>query len=169
MQTSRPERHALKLDDCRAQALELLADHVLLQGLSASSLRTLAKAAKMSDRMLLDYFKDKAEIIAATLAVISHRLATVLGDVPATPMPLDALRSKLAPLLLAEKLWRYGLICGFGSKLPAWRHVAMPLLCTLANKSVAGFELGVKYSSITQTHSNAPLTRPSCLWQLMVW
>jgi AcrR family transcriptional regulator len=91
------------MDDRRATVLELLADPVLLKGLSASSLR----AAKMSYGMLLYNFKDKAEMIAATMAVISQRLATILADVTTTPLPLGAIRAKLAPLLLADKFWPY--------------------------------------------------------------
>lgn len=64
----------------RAEIIERLTDHVLAHGLSASSLRPLAKAAGTSDRMLLYYFKDKAEIISAVLQLISARLLVMLGD-----------------------------------------------------------------------------------------
>ena len=41
-----------RIEDRRALLLGKLADHVLAHGLSASSLRPLAKAAGTSDRML---------------------------------------------------------------------------------------------------------------------
>ncbi|MBA3811456.1 MAG: TetR/AcrR family transcriptional regulator [Caulobacteraceae bacterium] len=98
----------IKSDDRRAAILGRLADHVLAAGLSASSLRPLAKAARISDRMLLYYFKDKAEVIAATLEVVSRRLVAVLDEQAAkAPLPLDELRAELIAILLADGLWPY--------------------------------------------------------------
>ncbi|WP_309645950.1 TetR/AcrR family transcriptional regulator [Phenylobacterium sp.] len=98
----------MKSDDRRAAILDRLADHVLAHGLSAASLRPLAKAAQTSDRMLLYYFKDKAEIIAATLDQVSLRLVALLEDQTAkTPLPLADLRTQLLTLLFAERLWPY--------------------------------------------------------------
>ena len=54
-----------KPDSRRTEIVERLADHVLAHGLSASSLRPLAKAAGTSDRMLLYYFADKSEMMTA--------------------------------------------------------------------------------------------------------
>ena len=64
-----------KPDTRRAAILERIADHILANGLSASSLRPLAKAAGTSDRMLLYYFADKAEIITAALGVVMQPLS----------------------------------------------------------------------------------------------
>lgn len=58
----------------QAALVERLADHMLEHGLIGSSLRPLAKAAGTSDRMLLYYFRDKEELIAATLQVIAARM-----------------------------------------------------------------------------------------------
>lgn len=97
-----------KADDRRAEILDRLADYVLAEGLGASSLRPLADAAEISDRMLLYYFKDKAEVIAATLALISERLAVLLSKQSAQkPLPLDKLRIKIFDMLGAEELWPY--------------------------------------------------------------
>jgi AcrR family transcriptional regulator len=63
----------------RAAALDRIADHMLAHGLAPSSLRALAKTAGTSDRMLLYYFADKDEIVAAALQTITARLAAVLG------------------------------------------------------------------------------------------
>jgi AcrR family transcriptional regulator len=63
----------------RAAALDRIADHMLAHGLAPSSLRALAKTAGTSDRMLLYYFADKDEIVAAALQTITARLAALLG------------------------------------------------------------------------------------------
>jgi AcrR family transcriptional regulator len=62
----------------RAALIERLADHVLAHGLEAASLRPLAAAAGTSNRMLLYYFTDKADLIAAVLMCIAARLAAQL-------------------------------------------------------------------------------------------
>jgi AcrR family transcriptional regulator len=96
------------MDDRRAAVLERLADHMLAEGIGASSLRPLAKAAQTSDRMLLYYFKDKAELTAATLDVVVARLVAVLGAQPASaPLPYDKLLPKMAALVLADDIWPY--------------------------------------------------------------
>jgi AcrR family transcriptional regulator len=92
----------------RAALLDRLADHVLAHGLIASSLRPLAKAAQTSDRMLLYYFADKAEIIAATLEVIAARmLGEMNAKVAPKPLPFDALLSHLYGTLLTPEFWPY--------------------------------------------------------------
>ena len=67
-----------------------LAAHLLATGLSQTSLRQLAKAARVSDRMLLYYYADKAEALSAAMAAVAAQLAAQL----AAAMPGDAL---LAP------------------------------------------------------------------------
>jgi AcrR family transcriptional regulator len=97
-----------KPDTRRAEIIERLADHVLEHGLSASSLRPLAKAAETSDRMLLYYFNDKAEIITAVLQLVSARLVSKLGERAAPqPLPIDELRRQFAEILLVDDLWPY--------------------------------------------------------------
>lgn len=92
----------------RAEILERLADHVLAHGLSASSLRALAAAAGTSDRMLLYYFKDKPELVAATIATIAGRLMAILGgDAASAPKPFEALKAELARSLFTEQFWPY--------------------------------------------------------------
>ncbi len=92
----------------RAELLRRVADHILTHGLDASSLRPLAKAAGTSDRMLLYYFCDKADLITAALDVIAARLTTILETrTSKTPRPLDELRPALIKIILAEDLWPY--------------------------------------------------------------
>jgi AcrR family transcriptional regulator len=92
----------------RDAILELLADHVLAEGLSASSLKSLAAAARTSDRMLLYYFRDKADLMTAVLDLLARRLTADLSARTAmTPLPLDALRTRLAGVLLDDAVWPY--------------------------------------------------------------
>jgi AcrR family transcriptional regulator len=98
----------IKPDTKRADIIQRLTAYVLAQGLSASSLRPLAKAAGTSDRMLLYYFKDKAEIITAVLEQISAQLVEIVGThAAAEPLPVDALRRKLAGIVFEDALWPY--------------------------------------------------------------
>ena len=98
----------MKSDDRRTALIDLLADHVLAQGLSASSLRPLAKAAGVSDRMLLYYFKDKAEILSEVLARLAERLTGHLtAQTAQQQVPLESLRRNLAAILFAADLWPY--------------------------------------------------------------
>ncbi len=98
----------MKSDDRRTALIDLLADHVLAHGLSASSLRPLAKAAGVSDRMLLYYFKDKAEIMAAVLMRVGDRLTGLLqARTTKAQAPLDVLRRELVNILFAPDLWPY--------------------------------------------------------------
>lgn len=80
---------------------------MLAHGLAASSLRPLAKAAGLSDRMLLYHFKDKAEVVAATLQTVAMRQMAMLGGAAGPPLPLAALRPRLADTLLDEASWPY--------------------------------------------------------------
>ena len=55
----------------RQRAQTALARHLLQTGLGGTSLRQLAAAAKVSDRMLLYYFSDKADALGAALAQVT--------------------------------------------------------------------------------------------------
>jgi AcrR family transcriptional regulator len=97
----------------------------------------LAKAAGLSDRMLLYYFKDKNELVEATLDKIVARLTVRLNNVVSThKLPLDALATKLLAILLAEDLWPY--MC-------VWLEIAAlaargdPLYRTLGGQIGKGF------------------------------
>jgi AcrR family transcriptional regulator len=96
-----------KSDTRRAAILDALADHVLAHGLAASSLRPMAKAAGLSDRMLLYYFKDKTEVVAATMETIAARQMAVMSAAAGPPLPLADLRTRLAASLLADDAWPF--------------------------------------------------------------
>lgn len=94
--------------DRRADLLDRMADFVLSQGLAAASLRPLAQAAGISDRMLLYYFKDKSEVITAILTLVSQRLKAALDTRTTTPpLPLGRLRGRVVRLVLDEAFWPY--------------------------------------------------------------
>ncbi len=96
-------------DDRREAALERMADHLLVQGLAGASLRPLAAAAGTSDRMLLYYFKDKDELLTATLGRIMERLARLLDGVGggAGPMPFTALLLEIRAVFRSPALQPY--------------------------------------------------------------
>lgn len=97
-----------RTDDRRSVIVDRLADHVLAHGLEASSLRPLAAAAGLSDRMLLYYFKDKAEVITAALNQTSVRLVALLAQhMDPRPLPLAQLHAKLVAVLFDEAIWPY--------------------------------------------------------------
>lgn len=95
------------MSDPRQALLDRLADHVLAHGLSQATLRPLARAAGTSDRMLLYYFRDKSEILSATLDHLSARLMALLSERAGPPRRAEALWDDLAPVVLSPELWPY--------------------------------------------------------------
>jgi AcrR family transcriptional regulator len=88
--------------------IDRLADHVLAEGLAASSLRPLAKAAGTSDRMLLYYFDDKDAVIGAALERVAQRMVVLLNmAAPPAPLAPELLRDHLAPLMQDAAVWPY--------------------------------------------------------------
>ena len=71
-------------DEQRERVTERLSAHLLETGLAKISLRQLAAAAGVSDRMLLYYFTDKPEALAAAMGRVAGelagKLATALPD-----------------------------------------------------------------------------------------
>jgi AcrR family transcriptional regulator len=67
-------------EEQRDAVIERLAKHLLEHGLARTSLRQLAAAAGVSDRMLLYYFADKAEVLAAVLARVAGELSLRLAE-----------------------------------------------------------------------------------------
>lgn len=127
----------MKSDDRRAEITARVADHILAHGLDGSSLRPLAKAAGTSDRMLLYYFRDKADLITAALDVIAAELTTILESrTGKTPRPLDELRPALIEIILAKDLWPY---------MRLWLEIASlaaksdPFYHALGNQIARGF------------------------------
>jgi AcrR family transcriptional regulator len=112
-------------DKRREAAIERMADHVLSEGLGAATLRPLAAAAGTSDRMLLYYFADKDELLAATLERIATRmLAQLDGAIPLEPRrPFAALLEEVWAAMASESLQPF-----------------MPLWLDLASRAARGLQ-----------------------------
>ncbi len=76
--------------DQRDQALDAITAHLRATGLSRTSLRQLAAAAGISDRMLLYYFKDKSDVLSAALDRIASTMAADLDTALAPDRKLSA-------------------------------------------------------------------------------
>ncbi|MBK6297243.1 MAG: TetR/AcrR family transcriptional regulator [Sphingomonadales bacterium] len=66
-------------DEQRERVVERLSAHLLANGLAQVSLRQLAAAAGVSDRMLLYYFEDKAEVLSASLERLAGQMIVSLA------------------------------------------------------------------------------------------
>ena len=104
-------------DDRREAAIERMADYVLAEGLGAATLRPLAAAVGTSDRMLLYYFADKDELLAATLARIATRMIAQLDRA----IPVGPRRS--FPVLL-DQVWRALASQRLRPFMPLWLDIA---------------------------------------------
>ena len=69
-----------KRSNQRERAITKISAHLLRSGLGETSLRQLASAADVSDRMLLYYFSNKDEVLAEALRRIAHDLAIRLNE-----------------------------------------------------------------------------------------
>ncbi|ATC31016.1 TetR/AcrR family transcriptional regulator [Caulobacter vibrioides] len=87
-------------DEQRARVIAALADHLLATGLSQASLRQLAAAAGVSDRMLLYYFADKTEVLALAMQSLAGGMAAQLE----TALPADQRLSQAALTAKAARL-----------------------------------------------------------------
>lgn len=96
-------------DQRREAAIERMADHVLAHGLAGASLRPLAAAAGSSDRMLLYYFADKDDVLAATLGRVAGRLTAMLDAAlpPGSRLPAGQLLQAVWSAMSSEVLAPY--------------------------------------------------------------
>jgi len=91
-----------KKDIQRAKALAKIQAHLLETGLAETGVRQLAAAADISDRMLLYYFEDKTEVLAAALSGISANVVMTLS----AAIPADQRMSPRALVNTATELTR---------------------------------------------------------------
>ena len=84
----------------RAELAQRTAERLLAAGVAQIPLRDLAAELGTSDRMLLYYFKDKAELVVESLGVVAAGLAQTLESAapPVRSAPGDLLLSVLARL-----------------------------------------------------------------------
>lgn len=84
----------------RERVIEALVAHLLATGLGQTSLRALAAAAGISDRMLLYYFTDKADVMACVIGRIADGFAAGLeAALPAQPMAPEQLLAAASQLV----------------------------------------------------------------------
>lgn len=103
-------------DEQRQHVIEALGDHLLRTGLSQSSLRQLAGAAGVSDRMLLYYFDDKAEVLAQVLT----RLAASMSEQLNVAIPEG---ERLSPAALTARAARIVIAPAFLPYMRLWLEV----------------------------------------------
>ena len=96
-----------RADDRRTDLSGRLADFLLANGIDAASLRPLARAAGLSDRMLLYYFTDKADALAAALDCLAARLLQLLDSGRSAPLDETALWARLSAQVRDPALWPY--------------------------------------------------------------
>lgn len=96
-------------DEQRAKAVERVAEHLLRTGLAETSLRQLAAAAGVSDRMLLYYFRDKTEVLAAAMehnaGALAHRLTEAFP--PGAALPVSGLIAAASAFTTGEAMRPY--------------------------------------------------------------
>jgi AcrR family transcriptional regulator len=137
-----------KPDTRRAEILERLADHVLAHGLSASSLRPLAKAAGTSDRMLLYYFADKADMMTAILSVIATRIMTAMEARKApVSMPVEQLQPIMLEAIVDDEMWPF---------MRVWLEIASLAANGDAFYAAVGEQLGRGFLSWGAAQIDAP-------------
>ncbi len=127
-----------KADAKREEIADRLADFILLQGLPGASLRPLAAAAGLSDRMLLYYFKDKEDIITTALGRVAQRLADRLAALSApAPRGSEAVQADLLALALGDDLWPFMCVWLETASLAARGD---PLFRSIGGRIAQGFE-----------------------------
>jgi len=126
-----------KRQDKRAQVIDQLAVHFLNTGLSDTGLRRLAEVAGTSDRMLLYYFANKDELVAAVLAHIADGQAAALTQLFGT--------ARSAPDKVLETLWVAAKNQAFKPHLRLWLDLAAhanrgdPLFLSISQQISAGW------------------------------
>ncbi|MDP2285561.1 MAG: TetR/AcrR family transcriptional regulator [Pseudohongiella sp.] len=123
--------------DKRAEVIDLLTVHFLDTGLSDTGLRRLAEVAGTSDRMLLYYFANKDELLAAVLTHIAGGLSASLTQLFGT--------TPLSPDTVLEKLWVAAKSDAFKPYLRLWLDLAAhanrgdPLFLSIAQQISTGW------------------------------
>ncbi|MEM9838745.1 MAG: TetR/AcrR family transcriptional regulator [Pseudomonadota bacterium] len=89
----------------RAKVAEALVEHVLATGLSQVSVRQLAAAAGISDRMLIYYFGNKATAVSEVLMAAAMRMEAMLSAAlpPGVRLPRQAMFDTMTAALRSEE------------------------------------------------------------------
>lgn len=123
-------------EDQRERALERLAAHFVENGLGAASLRQLAAAAGISDRMLLYYFADKEEVVACSLARVADGFAAALdASIPEERVAPEILMSRALALVRTQafrpsmRLWLQ-IVAAAANREPPYASIAAAIVGT---------------------------------------
>lgn len=114
-----PPTGPLEVSRHRAKRTDLvgrIADTLLACGVAQIPLRDLAVKLGTSDRMLLYYFDDKADLIRASLVEVSTRLAARLEEA----IPLR----RLSPAKLIERIMPFFTSPEFGPFMNVWADIS---------------------------------------------
>ena len=99
---------AAKADARRSDLADRIADHLLKEGLAAASLRPIADAAGVSDRMLIYYFGTRDEAIEAGLQRAAERMTDLLVEsMSQRRLAPDALLDRVKRVVLDDALSPY--------------------------------------------------------------
>jgi AcrR family transcriptional regulator len=121
----------------RMEIAERIADSLLACGVSQIPLRDLAARLGTSDRMLLYYFTDKADLIRCSLEIVSVRLAAMLNDaMPAGGKAPAVLAEVALRLLLSAEMSPYMAVWG---DLVAWAGRGEQPFRAIAETIMAGW------------------------------
>ena len=97
-----------KADARRSTLADQIADHLIAEGLNETGLRALSKAAGLSDRMLVYYFKTKNQAIEAGLHRAAERMTEILTRrMSPQPLPPDELLVNIKRVVLEDALSPY--------------------------------------------------------------
>lgn len=132
-----------KYENQRAELEMRLAQWVLAEGLSKTSLRQLARGVGTSDRMLLYYFRDKAELLEVVLGRIAAAMELSLtAAVPAgQQFAPAALYSRVAALAASAELRPY--MDRWGEMAAATARQEQPF-AAIADAITRGFQLWIE-------------------------
>ncbi len=122
----------------KQHCLERLTAHVLETGLAQTSLRQLAKAAGVSDRMLLYYFDNKSDVMAQTLLSAAGAMAVELNQVvPADPkLQMGTLLERGITLTQSEAMEPY---MSLSLQIAAKAHQGLEPYLSSAKLIISGF------------------------------
>lgn len=91
----------------RQTIIEKIADHLLVHGMRGASLRKIAAAVGMSDRMLLHYFANKEELMTGALTQITARLVGILESARLKQMSFQVLLPYLVEMMKDPRVRPY--------------------------------------------------------------
>lgn len=137
MPSSTTEKSSKK-SQSRDAATSAIAAHILRNGLPQTSLRQLATAAGISDRMLLYYFSDKNDVMTSALGRIAHDMTLALNAAlpDNTPQSASAVFDGVDRVIDTESMRPYMRV---GVELAAAAVKGEPPYADIASAVIDGF------------------------------